>query len=190
MQKVRKNPFQPTGIREQTPRKYKGRQPAAPSGGKKDLETDSLHLWREDMNQMEEGFGPEYYMENQEELERYRFNVDFEDILLSKNLHASRINEIVRTNDYGEARIIRYLAEVGLSLFDADRKVKNYSGGMKRKLSIAMTMITAPQVAIFDQLSAGVDARSQRLLWKKIARRAPGQMCCYRISLFSSVVVP
>ena len=35
----------------------------------------------------------------------------------------------------------RFLKDVGLSAFDADRRFDNYSGGMKRKLSLACNMI-------------------------------------------------
>ncbi|CAD7934701.1 unnamed protein product [Amoebophrya sp. A120] len=77
--------------------------------------------------------------------------------------------------DYGEERISRFLREVSLSEKDADRKVLEYSGGMKRKLSVALTLITDPELVYLDEMSAGVDIVAQRSLWNKILHRPEGQ---------------
>jgi len=47
------------------------------------------------------------------------------------------------------------LAEVGLSEFDSDRLSSNYSGGMKRKLSVACATIGNPQIVFLDEPSTG-----------------------------------
>jgi ABC-type multidrug transport system ATPase subunit len=52
------------------------------------------------------------------------------------------------------------LAEVGLNDFDSDRLCANYSGGMKRRLSLACAMIGEPQVSFhscrFDSFSSPI----------------------------------
>jgi len=51
------------------------------------------------------------------------------------------------------------------SLTDAAaRKVSTYSGGMRRRLDIAMSLIGSPQVIFLDEPTAGLDIRSARLI--------------------------
>lgn len=49
----------------------------------------------------------------------------------------------------------------------ADR-AKNLSGGLMRKLSIAMALITSPKVLFLDEPTLGLDVRARRELWKTI----------------------
>ncbi|CAD7953833.1 unnamed protein product [Amoebophrya sp. A25] len=80
-----------------------------------------------------------------------------------------------REGDWGEKRIQRFLREVSLSAEDAKRPSGGYSGGMKRKLSVAFTLITDPELVFFDEMSAGVDIVAQRALWTKLIDRPLGQ---------------
>lgn len=50
----------------------------------------------------------------------------------------------------------------------ASEKVKKYSGGMKRRLSIAMALISDPDVLILDEPTLGLDAQSRRAIWSHI----------------------
>jgi ABC-2 type transport system ATP-binding protein len=47
----------------------------------------------------------------------------------------------------------------------ADRQVKNYSGGMRRRIDIAASMVIAPDVLFLDEPTTGLDPRSRRQVW-------------------------
>lgn len=52
----------------------------------------------------------------------------------------------------------------------ADRRVKVLSGGWQRKLSIAMALITEPQIIFLDEPTLGLDVLARRELWEVIRR--------------------
>ena len=52
----------------------------------------------------------------------------------------------------------------------ASEMTKNFSGGMQRKLSIAMALISDPQVLFLDEPTLGLDPQSRRELWEYIAK--------------------
>ncbi len=51
----------------------------------------------------------------------------------------------------------------------ADRMAMTYSGGMRRRLDLAMTLIGAPQVIFLDEPTTGLDPRSRRTVWEMVA---------------------
>ncbi|HRE01479.1 MAG TPA: ATP-binding cassette domain-containing protein, partial [Ilumatobacteraceae bacterium] len=55
------------------------------------------------------------------------------------------------------------------ALSDAgDRVVKGYSGGMRRRLDIAMSLIARPSVLFLDEPTTGLDPRSRQSVWELI----------------------
>jgi ABC-2 type transport system ATP-binding protein len=47
----------------------------------------------------------------------------------------------------------------------ADRMAMTYSGGMRRRLDLAMTLIGSPQIIFLDEPTTGLDPRSRRTVW-------------------------
>jgi ABC-2 type transport system ATP-binding protein len=63
------------------------------------------------------------------------------------------------------------LRRVGLTEA-ADRKVRGYSGGMKRRLDLALALVHRPRVLFLDEPTTGLDPQSRNALWEEVARLA------------------
>ena len=64
-----------------------------------------------------------------------------------------------------EGRIAELLARFGLT-DAADRAVSTYSGGMGRRLDLAMTLIGDPEIIFLDEPTTGLDPSSRRTMWE------------------------
>jgi len=65
--------------------------------------------------------------------------------------------------DYKE-RVDDLLGKMNL-LDRANDLVRKYSGGMKRRVNVLMTVVHSPEVIFFDEPSAGLDPQSRRIVW-------------------------
>jgi ABC-2 type transport system ATP-binding protein len=63
------------------------------------------------------------------------------------------------------------LARVGLTEA-ADRKVGGYSGGMKRRLDLALALLHRPRLLFLDEPTTGLDPQSRAALWEEVRRLA------------------
>ena len=63
------------------------------------------------------------------------------------------------------------LDRVGLSEA-ADRKVGGYSGGMKRRLDLALALVHRPRILFLDEPTTGLDIQSRTALWEEVGRLA------------------
>ena len=68
----------------------------------------------------------------------------------------------------GRRRGDELIERVGLSEA-ADRKVVGYSGGMKRRLDLALALLHGPRVLFLDEPTTGLDIQSRTALWDEVA---------------------
>ena len=75
------------------------------------------------------------------------------------------------TGEERRKRSEELLTRVGLTEA-ADRKVKGYSGGMKRRLDLALALVHHPRVLFLDEPTTGLDVQSRTALWVEVGRLA------------------
>ena len=87
----------------------------------------------------------------------YQYLTGRENIKLFGDLHGmpkALINE----------RSTHLIEEIGLEEA-ADRKSSSYSGGMARRINLAMALINDPEIAFLDESTVGMDPQSRRATW-------------------------
>src|SRR5262245_20134648 len=90
-----------------------------------------------------------------------------EHLRLQASLHGLGRDERQRRSD-------ELLERVGLTRA-ADRKIKGYSGGMKRRLDLALALVHEPTTLFLDEPTTGLDPQSRSALWSEVARLAKGE---------------
>lgn len=68
-----------------------------------------------------------------------------------------------------EARVAELLEETGLSA-RADSPVSELSGGMKRKVNIAVSLVHRPELVVLDEPTTGVDVDARFAIWDLVRR--------------------
>jgi len=66
---------------------------------------------------------------------------------------------------------IEYIAEVVDLTDDLKKLVSNYSGGMKRRLSLAIALIGSPELLILDEPTVGIDPSLRKNIWKELFKQ-------------------
>ena len=57
----------------------------------------------------------------------------------------------------------------------SSKRIKELSGGMKRKVSLAMAIVSRPKVIVLDEPTSGLDVESRRQTWELIKRIKVGR---------------
>ncbi|WP_270994922.1 ABC transporter ATP-binding protein [Listeria seeligeri] len=60
---------------------------------------------------------------------------------------------------------------------DLTKKVSNYSGGMKRRLSLAISVLADPDVLILDEPTVGIDPELRKSIWEELAELKANGKC-------------
>ena len=58
----------------------------------------------------------------------------------------------------------------------ADAQVKTLSGGMKRRLNVAMALIGDPRIVFLDEPTSGMDPTSRRQIWSVLEKKKEGRV--------------
>jgi ABC-2 type transport system ATP-binding protein len=75
------------------------------------------------------------------------------------------------SGDERQRRSEELLERVGLEAA-AERKVRTYSGGMKRRLDLALALVHRPKILFLDEPTTGLDPQSRTALWAEVGRLA------------------
>ena len=96
-----------------------------------------------------------------------QFDALFE--LLTAKEHLQLYARIKGINEVDISRVVEAkIGEMGLTEY-ADRPAGTYSGGNKRKLSVAIAMIGEPSIVFLDEPSTGMDPVARRFMWEIIS---------------------
>ncbi len=90
-----------------------------------------------------------------------------ENIMLTGRIQGLRGPDLARRTD-------ELLGRFGLA-DAAGRRVRTYSGGMRRRLDVAMGLINRPRVLFLDEPTAGLDPESRAAMWAEIGRLAAAE---------------
>jgi ABC-2 type transport system ATP-binding protein len=105
---------------------------------------------------------------------RSRIGVALQDAALDPLMTGSELIELQATLHGIPPRSVRargaeLIARVGLSQASG-RRVGTYSGGMRRRLDLAMALIHEPEVLFLDEPTTGLDPTSRLTLWDEVRR--------------------
>lgn len=91
-----------------------------------------------------------------------QFSIAYDPLTVDESIEtATRLRVKTKNVDDLDARIDRVLEETGLAPI-ADRHVKILSGGQKRRLGLAMELVSGPELLLCDEVTSGLDPRSER----------------------------
>lgn len=91
-----------------------------------------------------------------------QFSIAYDPLTVDESVEAAtRLRVRSRSTAELDERIDRVLEETGLSPI-SDRQVKVLSGGQKRRLGLAMELVSDPKILLCDEVTSGLDPRSER----------------------------
>jgi len=87
------------------------------------------------------------------------------DELLTGQENLQLMADLKRMGSGERRRVVTELLERFDLAESAQKLVSTYSGGMRRKLDLAMTLVGNPQIIFLDEPTTGLDPRSRRTMW-------------------------
>ncbi len=126
-----------------------------PTGGK--IEWDGIDLAEEDMDPHEIGYAPQ-------------FSIAYDLLTVWENVEAAlRLRVCGLDAAAADAALEKILADVGLDDI-ADRRVALLSGGQKRRLALALEMVSSPHLLLCDEATSGLDPKAEDEIVKLMHR--------------------
>jgi ABC-type multidrug transport system ATPase subunit len=121
------------------------------------LEWEGTNLAEEDMDPHEIGYVPQ-------------FSIAYELLTVWENVEAAlRLRVSGLTADAAEMRIEKILHDVGLDEIE-DRRVALLSGGQRRRLALALEMVSSPHLLLVDEVTSGLDPKAEDEIVKLMHR--------------------
>ena len=109
---------------------------------------DGRDLAEEDFKPSEFGYVPQ-------------FSIAHEELTVEECVdYSARLRVSGLSTEEREAMVTRLLGEVGMSEF-RERPVKVLSGGQKRRLALAMELVSSPPILLCDEVTSGLDPQSE-----------------------------
>ncbi|RYD34605.1 MAG: ABC transporter ATP-binding protein, partial [Verrucomicrobiaceae bacterium] len=91
-----------------------------------------------------------------------QFSIAYDPLTVDESVEtAARLRVRCASTEELDQRIDRVLGETGLASIN-DRQVKVLSGGQKRRLGLALELVSDPQLLLCDEVTSGLDPRSER----------------------------
>lgn len=121
---------------------------------------DGRDLSEEDFKPSEIGYVPQ-------------FSIAHEELTVEECVeYSARLRVAGLSSEERESLVTRLLAEVGMAEF-SERRVKVLSGGQKRRLALAMELVSSPPILLCDEVTSGLDPQSEEeivTLLRRVAR--------------------
>ncbi len=132
----------------------------APGEEKGIIRWDGRDLSEEDFKPSEFGYVPQ-------------FSIAYDELTVEECVdYSARLRVAGLSSELRGEMVARLLEEVGMSEFH-DRRVKVLSGGQKRRLALAMELVSSPPILLCDEVTSGLDPQSEDdivTLLRKVAR--------------------
>lgn len=90
-----------------------------------------------------------------------QFSIAYDELTVDESVESAARLRVNADEDEINDIIDNVLAETGLTDI-ADREVKLLSGGQKRRLALAMELVSSPRILLCDEVTSGLDPRSER----------------------------
>ncbi len=90
-----------------------------------------------------------------------QFSIAYDELTVDESIESAARLRVVGDDEEINDLIDNVLAETGMTDI-ADRQVKLLSGGQKRRLALAMELVSSPRILLCDEVTSGLDPRSER----------------------------
>ncbi len=90
-----------------------------------------------------------------------QFSIAYDELTVDESIESAARLRVAADEDELNDLIDNVLTETGMTDI-ADRQVKLLSGGQKRRLALAMELVSSPRILLCDEVTSGLDPRSER----------------------------
>ena len=90
-----------------------------------------------------------------------QFSIAYDELTVDESIESAARMRVAADEEEINDLIDGVLAETGLTDI-ADRRVRMLSGGQKRRLALAMELVSSPRILLCDEVTSGLDPRSER----------------------------